>query len=163
MCREMHGQDDILKTKVLLEINEDFHNAEKINFALESVILSELVKCFTKSDNVIRELASRAVVQVSCTEKGRKILIEKKIVPEIRKLFDDDEVQIRKNAYVCLINLSQFTYGIDSVISFDIIPVLVDKLVQELEQDILILILQLIRVLAEGENAPVIELSTAIL
>lgn len=39
MCSEMAGKDDILKTKVLIEINEDFHNAEKINFALDSTIL----------------------------------------------------------------------------------------------------------------------------
>ena len=36
----MAGHDDVLKTKVLLEINEDFHSADKINFALESDILT---------------------------------------------------------------------------------------------------------------------------
>ncbi len=91
MCKEMAGHDDVLKTKVLIEINEDFHQADKINFALESTILKELVACFTKDDDVIRELASRAVVQVACTEKGRKILVDRRIIPEIRKLFDDGE------------------------------------------------------------------------
>ena len=62
MCREMAGKDDVLRTKVLIEINEDFHQADKINFALNSTILSELVSCFKESDNVIRELASRAVL-----------------------------------------------------------------------------------------------------
>ena len=62
MCREMASTDDVLKTKVLLEINEDFHSAEKINFALESTILKELVQCFKKKDDVIRELAARAVL-----------------------------------------------------------------------------------------------------
>jgi hypothetical protein len=106
MCREMANKDDILMTKVLIEINEDFHSADKINFALDSAILKELVTCFVKKENVIRELASRAVLQVACTEKGRKILIDRRIVPEIRKLFDDDEKQIRRNAYVSLINLA---------------------------------------------------------
>jgi len=36
MSREMADTDDILRTKVLIEINEDFHQADKINFALES-------------------------------------------------------------------------------------------------------------------------------
>jgi hypothetical protein len=48
-----------------------------LNFALESTLLSELVKCFKEGDNEIRELASRAVLKVACTEKGRKILIER--------------------------------------------------------------------------------------
>jgi hypothetical protein len=75
MVREMAGTDNILRTKVLIEINEDFHQADKINFALESQILRELVKCFSEKDKVIRELASRAVLQVACTEKGREILV----------------------------------------------------------------------------------------
>jgi len=92
MCREMSGKDDVLRTKVLTEINEDFHQADKINFALESTILSELVKCFSEEDSVIRELASRAVVQVATTDKGRVTLVSQQTVPEIRKLFDDKEV-----------------------------------------------------------------------
>lgn len=75
MSREMAGTDNILRTKVLIEINEDFHQADKLNFALESDILKQLVKCFSEADNIIRELASRAVVKVACTEKGREILV----------------------------------------------------------------------------------------
>ena len=163
MCHEMSGRDDILRKKVLVEVNEDFHQADKIDFALESTILRELVKCFKEKDNVIRELASRAIVQVACTEKGREVLITDKIVPDIRKLFDDNDIQIRHNAYVCLINLAQFTFGIDSVIDFDILPVLVDKLVQEQEDSILVLILKLLLILAEGEKAPAILLATPVL
>jgi hypothetical protein len=40
-----------------------------------------------------------------------------------------------------LINLAQFTFGIDAVIDFEIIPVLVDKLILEKEEEILVLIL----------------------
>lgn len=72
-------------------------------------------------------------------------------------------VKIRHNAYECLINLGQFTYGVDSVIEFEIVPVLVDKLILEKEQEILILILQLMKILAEGEKAPIILLSTPVL
>ncbi len=52
----------------------------------------------------------------------------------MRRLFDDEVVKIRHNAYECLINVAQFTYGVDSVIEFEIIPVLVDKLILEKEQ-----------------------------
>jgi len=75
MCREMAGRDDILRTKVLIEINEDFHQADKLNFALESQILKQLVKCFHEKDTVIRELASGAILKVACTEKGREVLV----------------------------------------------------------------------------------------
>ena len=90
-------------------------------------------------------------------------MVDRKIVPHVGKLFDDYEKKIRSNAYECLINLAQFTYGIDSVLSFDILPVLVDKLVIEKDEDILILILKLMKILAEGEMAPNILLSTPVL
>ena len=61
-----------------------FHQADKINFALESDILSELIKCFSEEDIVIRELASRAVLKVASTDKGRKVLVDTKIVENIR-------------------------------------------------------------------------------
>jgi DNA-binding Xre family transcriptional regulator len=40
-----------------------------------------------------------------------------------------------------LINLAEFTFGIDAVIDFDILPILIDKLVMEKEEEILVLIL----------------------
>lgn len=54
-------------------------------------------------------------------------------------------------------------YGIDRVIDFDILPVLVDKLILEKEESILILILQLLKILSEGEKAPHILLATPVL
>lgn len=160
----MSGKDDVLRTKVLIEINEDFHQADKINFALESQLLEHLVRCFSEKDkDEIRELASRAVLQVASTEKGREVLVTQGIVKDVRKLFDDSEIQIRNNAYTCLINLAQFTFGIDAVIEFEILPVLVDKLVLEKEEEILVLILSLMKIICEGEKAPNILLSTPVL
>jgi hypothetical protein len=160
MQKSLTGKDNVLRTKILVEINEDFHQADKINVALDDNILQELVKCFKEQDDVIRELASRAVLKVALTEKGRETLIHHKTVGEIKTLFDDSEVQIRNNAYVSLINLADFRFGVDSVIDAGILPILIDKLVLEKEESILILILSLLKVLAEGEKAPSILLGT---
>ena len=138
---EMAGSDNVLRTKVLLELNEDFHQADKVNGALEAGMLKELIKCFKEKDQVIRELASRAVLKAACTEKGRETLIKSKTVAEIKGLFDDIELKIRNNAYVSLINLAEFRFGIEGIIDAGIIPVLVEKLVLEKEDAILILIL----------------------
>lgn len=137
----MGGDDNILRTKILKEINEDFHQGDKLNFAVESDILAELVRCFEEKDDVIRELASRAIIKTAGTEKGRYILVEDEIVPKIRNLFNDSVVAIRANAYKAMIKIAEFTYGVDSIIAFNIIPVLVDKLVDEKNDEILVLIL----------------------
>ena len=163
MRAEMSGTDNVLRTKVLVELNEDFHQADHVNSALEAGMLKELIKCFKEKDNVIRELGSRAVLKAACTEKGRDTLVKGKVVAEIKVLFDDHEVNIRNNAYVSLINLAEFRFGIDGIIDASIIPILVEKLVVEKEESILILILQLIKVLAEGEKSPVILLNTPVL
>ena len=76
-------------------------------------------------------MASRAIIKVATTEKGRYILIEDEIIPRVKDLFNDEVVQIRANAYKTLINVAEFTFGIDSIINFNIVPVLIDKLVQE--------------------------------
>lgn len=159
----MRGVDTKLITKVLKEINEDFHQADKINFALNSDILTELIKCFKERDMVIRELASSAVRKVACTEVGRKTIVESKLIPVIASLFDDSIMQIRANAYHALINVAQYTYGIDAVIDAEILKILVDKLVLEKEQEILILILELIKILLEGEMGTGLILNTQVL
>ena len=130
----MSGNDNILRTKILTEINEDFHQGDKLSNALDTELLNELVSCFTEEDETIRELASRAIIKVAGTEKGRVILVEEEIVPKIRELFNDPEVDIRANAYLAMINIAEFTFGVDQIISYDILYVLIDKLVEEQDE-----------------------------
>lgn len=81
----------------------------------------------------------------------------------VSNLFDDKICQIRHNAYSCLINLAEFTFGIMSIIDTDVLRILVEKLVQEKEEVILILILRLMNMLLEGEMATDLLLSTPVL
>ena len=156
ITRQMAQNDNVLRTKILKEINEEFHQGDKLNAALDSEVLYELARCFDEEDVTIRELASRAVIKVAGTEKGRYILIEDELIPRVKELFDDEVVQIRANGYLTMINISEFTFGVDSIINFNIIPCLIDKLVDEKEPKILVLILTLLKILNEGELAPMV-------
>ena len=151
-----------LRKKVLIEINEDFSDAEWVNICLKSGMIEELVGCFTDDAVVSRELASWAIMQVALVEQGWQYIIDHKIVVEVAKLFEDEDTQIRANAYKTLINLADFMYGIDSVIDFDIniINILVDRLVLEVEEDIQILVQTLLKILLEGGRAQSIILTT---
>jgi hypothetical protein len=88
----MGTTDNVLRTKILREVNEEFHQGDKLNNALESEILDQLVKCFDEEDQTIRELASRAVIKVASTEKGRYVLVEEEIIPKVKDLFNDEIV-----------------------------------------------------------------------
>lgn len=75
-------------------------------------------------------------------------------------MFDDPAVEIRSNAYKAMILVAEFTYGVDSIIQFNILPILIDKLIAEKNEQILILILTLLKILNEGESAPLVLQST---
>ena len=122
-----------------------------------------LVYCCREEDHVIRELASRAILKIANTEKGRVTLVSSLSLAIVANLFDDSLTMIRHNAYTCLINLAQFIYGITSIIDSDILRILVDKLVAEREDVILVLILRLMNILLEGDLATSLLLNTPVL
>lgn len=119
--------------------------------------------CFKEKDDTIRELASRAVLKIANTEKGRVTLVSNELLNVIAGLFNNKVTQIRNNAYTCLINLAQFTFGVQAIIDTEILTTLVDKLISEKEDSILILILTLMGILLEGEMATVLLLNTLVL
>lgn len=127
----------------MIEINEDFHQADKLNIALETELMVQLVGCFQDKNHEIRELASRAILKMAGTEMGRVIFVSNNLIEVTATLFFDDIKAIRENAYRTLLNLSEFTFGCQAVIDADILRVLVDKLVAEKESEILVLILTL--------------------
>lgn len=100
----MQTDDNKLRTKILIEINEDFHDASKLNQAIalkyenegeeneeeKPTVLNELVRCFEEEDDTIRELASRAIIKVASTEKGRQTLVDLEIISLIKDLFNDE-------------------------------------------------------------------------
>lgn len=47
------GKDDGLRTKVLIEVNEDFHDATLLVSVLESGMIEELINCFEDKDSII--------------------------------------------------------------------------------------------------------------
>jgi hypothetical protein len=70
--------DNVLRTKVLIETNEDFHRADKVNEALNTNILVEIMKLCKDKDDNIRELASRTLVSIANTNFGRRLLVDTK-------------------------------------------------------------------------------------
>ena len=78
--KNLLSSDNVLRTKVLIEVNEDFHQADLVNQALDSNILASLILCFKDQDDVIRELASRAVLKVTNVEMGRVVFVANTLV-----------------------------------------------------------------------------------
>ena len=77
LTRQIKESEDILKKKCLIEINEDFHRQENLTLGLlSSRILETLIDTIRHPDNEIRELASRALVQVGNIKLGKEMIRE---------------------------------------------------------------------------------------
>lgn len=100
---------------------------------------------------------------VAGTEMGRVIFVSNNLIEVTATLFNDPVKQIRENAYKSLLNLAEFTFGIQAVIDADILRVLVDKLVVEKESEILVFILELMNCLLHGDMATPFILNTPVI
>lgn len=112
--------DNGLRTKVLMEVNEDYHDAAVVSNSLESGMIEQLIVCFGDEDNTIWELASRAIMQVAHVERGRDYIIAHNLIVNVVKLFEDRVVKIRSNAYITLQRLADFLTGIDAIIDNEV-------------------------------------------
>ncbi len=163
MAKELHETDNILRTKVLIEINEDFHRADLVVQSLTSSLLKELIISCAEEDNTRRELASSAVMKVAGTEAGRQRLIDDDYVKNVATLLRDKLPQIRANAYHALLFAAEYRAGYEAVVRNDLLHLLVDLLKEEKEDKIIVLALMLLRLLTEAEVASKVLLKTEVL
>ena len=65
MARDMEEVSNVLKLKILNEINEDFRRADFVTLAiLSSHLIQNLIQHFKDHNDEIRELASRSLVDL---------------------------------------------------------------------------------------------------
>ena len=95
------------------------------------MIIEELMRGQKDKNDTIRELSSHAVLLVGKCELGKDTLVGKGYILNVSDLLDDPIVAIRRNAYHCLLEVTTYRQGIDAVIEFGIIQILVDKLILE--------------------------------
>ena len=72
---------------MLIETNEDFHQADNVNDALNTDILVEFIRACEDEDDTIRELASRTLVSIANSSLGREILVRNKLLQHVSALF----------------------------------------------------------------------------
>jgi len=154
MAEELKFKDDILKLKVLREINEDVRDPTKIVRAINtSDLVHMLVYHLENKNDEIRRLASQSMKEICSVYRGREQILVNDYIKNLAKLVDDQIPVIRLNIYTSLFNLSEHVDGTDGVLKNNILEILVDKLLEEKEEDILLVILQLMKRLLYGEGA----------
>lgn len=154
MAHELKYSDDVLKLKVLREINEDLRDMTKVIRAMNtSDVVHVLVYHLENKHDEIRLLASQTMTEICYVMRGRELIITNDYIKKLAKLSDDHIPKIRWNCFKSLYNLSEHVEGTDAVLENNILELCVDKLIEEKEEDILYLILQLIKRLLYGAGA----------
>jgi hypothetical protein len=84
---------------------------------------------------------------------GREMVIKNNYVLNISKLIDDRISKIRLNSYNSMINLAGNPDGVDHMLTTKILDQLVDKIIEEKVDEILVKVLQLMKLLLYGGKA----------
>lgn len=154
MSHELKYNDDILKLKNLQELNEDVRDMTKIIKLINtSDVLHVLIYHLDSINDDIRTLASKALTEICHIYRGREQIIENNYIKALAKLADDFVPNIRFNCYKALYNLSEHVDGNTACLENNILELLVDKLIEEKQEDVLYLILELLKRLLGGEGA----------
>lgn len=154
MSHELKYNDDILKLKNLQELNEDVRDMTKIIKLINtSDTLHVLIYHLDSTNDDIRTLASKALIEICHVYRGREQIIENNYIKAVARLSDDFIPQIRFNCYKSLYNLSEHVDGNTACLNNNILELLVDKLIEEKQEEVLFLILELLKRLLGGEGA----------
>lgn len=95
---------------------------------------------------------------------GRQTIIQRNCIEEFQKLIHDELPTVKSEIYEGLIDFSEYTEGIEFVLSKEsILNELVDKLIEEKVSTILLKAIILLKVLMQGEAGTPKALKTEII
>jgi hypothetical protein len=153
MARELRDSDDILKLKILIELNQDLINGNKLVLSEMTSDLSEvLVAHFDDKNDEIREMSVRALAQMCKIMVTRRLSLKRYYPSDFKKMINDPVVQIRKNAYNAMMAMTRMSEDTKVLLDIGMMETFVNKLDQEKNEDILLQVHELIRQLLLIEN-----------
>lgn len=105
MTKELSHGTDVIRVKVLNELNEDFRRSDFITLSLQSSeILKALVALLAHTSAEIRLLVVRLLNQMCMTQLGRDTIVAIESLSHIINTINDTEQKIRMFGYKTIIN-----------------------------------------------------------
>lgn len=91
-------------------------------------------------------------MQISQIEDGVDIIRKMDSYKPLAELINDKIEKIRENGYNVFLNIGRNHYGCLYLIQNGLVPILVDKIMEEKVQVLLIKVLDILKLLLEGEG-----------
>jgi len=151
--------------KVIKEIYNQLQDGNEVyKYSIIHHQLLSAIYFFLKHNNsAIRILSSMCFKQFCKVLNSKQNLAESNMIKGCMFLFDDVEIQVRKNAYSGLLFFAQSRYGIDTLLENEILEKIIAKIKEEAEPEVLDLILTLHNEIICAQNGPQISLKNGII
>jgi len=131
--RELGDATLIVRQRALMVLCDLVHDPEKIYEAITVGCVESLKKLLADSDSTVRHKATEVLYIMATHNVGRNAFIENDVILPISKLFDDEVTIVRKFAHQAIRMLSEIPSGAAGIVNAQLIPTLVNKLANELE------------------------------
>ncbi|XP_028393946.1 radial spoke head 14 homolog [Dendronephthya gigantea] len=129
--RELNGNDILTKHRALMSLCDILHDPENISQALRVGVVSSLKDLLADVDSTVRHKTTEALFIIAGHASGRDAFLDQQIIPPLSKLFDDTVYESRSNSHKAIEMLSHTSNGQNGIVEAGLVPVLVEKLLEE--------------------------------
>ncbi|CAK8697009.1 radial spoke head 14 homolog [Clavelina lepadiformis] len=132
--RELCDENLVTRQRALMSLCDLVHDPEKVYEAIRVGCIDSLKKLLTDADSTVRHKATEVLYIVATHNIGRNAFLDFKVILPVSNLFDDDVEIVRKNAHQAIKMVSEIPSGALGIVDGKLIPCLVEKLKQELDE-----------------------------
>ncbi|KAI8808609.1 armadillo-type protein [Cladochytrium replicatum] len=111
----------------LVYLCELIHNPENVAQGLSLKLVSKLTKMVDDADLAIRQKSTECLCIIAGIASGRASLVECSSPLALSKLFEDGDLLVRQNAHETLRRVTCQQSGVDCVLSYGLLPIIVSK------------------------------------
>ncbi|KAL3841941.1 hypothetical protein ACJMK2_020018 [Sinanodonta woodiana] len=141
--RELNDSTLLVRQRAVMALCDHLHDPEHIAEAFrvdmepsedDIGIAASLKKLLSDPDITVRQKSTECLFIIAGHAIGRSAFLDHGIIPVISKLFDDKEDIARKNSHMAIEMLSETPQGAEGIVTAELVPILVRKLKEEVDE-----------------------------
>ncbi|XP_062487319.1 radial spoke head 14 homolog [Pezoporus occidentalis] len=131
---ELQSPELLTQQRALMALCDLVHDPQKVYQALELGVLNNLKTLLVHQDSTVRQKTTEILHIMTTHNVGRHGLIQNGVISALAELLDDPVDICRKNTHLVFEYMSKLTEGAVGILHAGLIPLLVSKLKNELEE-----------------------------
>ncbi|XP_030357375.1 radial spoke head 14 homolog isoform X1 [Strigops habroptila] len=131
---ELQSPELLTQQRALMTLCDLVHDPQNVYQALELGVLDNLKTLLVHQDSTVRQKTTEILYIMTTHSVGRHGLIQNGVISALAELLDDPVDICRKNTHLVFEYMSKLTEGAVGILHAGLIPLLVSKLKNELEE-----------------------------